>query len=100
MVEEIVKDEFKNNYASYTVHKQSDGARSSKKKVCYCFCNIYPFADLLQHTVNSSDSEGSLSKDSSDSNSDDEGFMNKLECYLSTGQIKDITDPLKWWHDN
>ena len=35
-----------------------------------------------------------------DSSSDEDEFANELDLYLSTGQIKTITDPLQWWIEN
>jgi hypothetical protein len=38
--------------------------------------------------------------DTSDSSLDNDEFMDELDRYLSTGRIKNITDPLQWWIEN
>jgi len=78
--EEIVREEFRNNYAAYAIYKQKKKPQSSKKKV-----------DSSDESSNDTDS---------DSSTDEEELMTELDRYLKTPRVKDVRDPLQWWMDN
>ena len=98
--EEIVQEEFKQNYEEYLPRKQktSQSQSSSKRQVgiyIYIFFFFFNVLKVFQsRNDDSDDSESSLSS------SDEEEFMDELDRYLSSGHIKGVNDPIKWWHDN
>jgi hAT family protein len=98
-VEEIVREEFKRNYEEYLPRKPKTfetQSSTSKRKVCMISYLFFPiFSGVLQSRDDDSDNSSSSS-----SSSDEEEFADELDRYLSSGRIKKVEDPIKWWHEN
>ena len=94
--EDIVREEFRRNYEEYIPPKLAKASQPSKKKVSIHIVIILFFVSRSFQSRNDdiNDSE------SSSSSSEEEEFIEELDRYLSSGRIKGVKDPLKWWHDN
>lgn len=55
---------------------------------------------FIVSTVFQARSNDSDESDRASSSSDEEEFADELDRYLSSGRIKAVDDPLKWWHEN
>lgn len=98
MAEEIVREEFKKNYAAYTIQKKGKKPQSSKK-VNHLELILNQSHLLLFQRVDSSD-DSSIEDAESDSSTEDEEIMTELDQYLKSPRVKDVTDPRQWWIAN
>ena len=94
--EDIVREEFRRNYEEYIPRKLAKASQPSKKKVSIHIVIILFFVSRSFQSRND-DTDDS---ESSSSSSEEEEFVEELDRYLSSGRIKGVKDPLKWWHDN
>lgn len=107
MAEEIVREEFKRNYAAYVIHKdkKASGPSTKVRPVFFFFLNATYSHGVLpcQRKVDSDDSDssgpGEKSGDS-DSSMEEEELMTELDHYLKSARLKAVKDPLQWWFDN
>ena len=67
------------------------------KKKCVSIVSLSLFCCSKVFQSQNDDSDDS---ESSSSSSDEDEFADELDCYLSSGHIKGVTDPIKWWHEN
>ena len=90
-----MREEFKRNYEEYHPRKPKKSQLAKKKVRIHRF-----FIFILLLKVFQSQNDDSDDSESSSSSSDEEEFADELERYLSSGRIKGVTDPIKWWHEN
>ena len=92
-MEEIVREEFKRNYEEYLPRKtKASGPQLSKKAVGIIYSHLFYLFKSFQSRNNDSDDP-----ESSSSSSDEEEFADR---YLTSGRIKGVDDPIRWWHEN
>lgn len=95
--EEIVQEEFKRNFAEYLANRRQK-ILSHLKKVSNRIISILFFGSRSFQSRN--DDDDTDDSESSSSSSHEEEFAEELDLYRSSGRIKGVKDPIKWWHDN
>ena len=94
-MEEIVREKFKRNYEEYVVRKPKPSQSINRKVSIHISSILFIVSRVFQ-----SRNDDSGDSDSSSSSSDDEEFADELDRYLSSGRIKQVKDPIGWWHEN
>ena len=95
MVDEIVREEFKRNYEEYRLRNPKTSQSLKGKVSIYIYYYYFAVSRFFQsHNDELDDSE------SPSSSSNEEEFADKLDRYISSGRIKGVKDPIRWWHEN